>query len=131
MTRRGHYTDYSQQGTLRCERVLVTLLGDLGPWRERIYLAGGLAPRYIVGELPAGARGHAGTTDVDLIIGLALGDDTPETYRTLQKNLEKSGFEQAEPSFRWVRDVDGIAVQAEFLCEKGLCRAGPDLSPEG
>ena len=28
-----------------------------------------------------------GTTDVDLVIGLALGDETPETYRTLQNNL--------------------------------------------
>jgi len=35
--------------------VLLTLLGDLGPWRERIYLAGGLAPRYLVGTLPEGA----------------------------------------------------------------------------
>jgi hypothetical protein len=111
--------------------VLVTLLGDLGPWRGRIYLAGGLAPRYIVGELPAGARGHAGTTDVDLIIGLALGDDTPETYRTLQKNLEKSGFEQAEPSFRWVREVDGIAVQAEFLCETDSVEPGRIFRPKG
>jgi hypothetical protein len=35
-----------------------------------------------------------GTTDVDLVIGLAFGDDTPQTYRTLQNNLEKARFEQ-------------------------------------
>ena len=52
---------------------MLTLLGDVGPWSERIYLAGGLAPRYLVGRLPAGTRAHVGTTDVDLIIGLALG----------------------------------------------------------
>jgi hypothetical protein len=88
------YTDYDEETTARCERALVTLLGDLGPWKKRIYLAGGLAPRYIVGQLPEGARAHVGTTDVDLIIGVALGDETPETYRTLQNNLEKSGFVQ-------------------------------------
>lgn len=70
--------------------MLLTLLGDLGPWRERIYLAGGLAPRYLAGALPKGARPHVGTTDVDLVISLALGDEAPETCRTLQNNLEKA-----------------------------------------
>ena len=70
----------------------MTLSGGLGPWRERIYLAGGPAPRYLVGQLPEGAQAHAGTTDVDLIVGMALGDQTSETYRTIQNNLEKSGF---------------------------------------
>lgn len=41
---------------MRCERTLLTLLGNLGPWRERVYLAGGLAPPYIVGRLPEGER---------------------------------------------------------------------------
>lgn len=60
---RAHYSDYDEETTARCERALLTLVGDLGPWRERVYLAGGLAPRYLVGQLPAGARGHVGTTD--------------------------------------------------------------------
>jgi hypothetical protein len=51
---RDHASDYDSVTTARCERALVTLLGDLGPWRERVYLVGGPAPRYIVGELPAG-----------------------------------------------------------------------------
>ena len=71
----------------------------------------------MVGQLPEGARAHVGTTDVDLIIGLALGDETPETYRTLENNLEKAHFVQKEPSFRWARDVDGFTVLVEFLCE--------------
>ena len=69
MTPRAHHTDYDEATTGRCERVLLTLLGDLGPWGQRIYLAGGLAPRYLVGRLPEGARAHVGTTDVDLVIG--------------------------------------------------------------
>lgn len=117
--------------TARCERALVTLLGDLGPWRERIYLAGGLAPRYLVGELPEGARAHVGTADVDLVIGLALGDETPETYRTLQNNLEKAYFEQKEPSFRWARDVEGVTVFVEFLCETEEVEPGRIFRPKG
>jgi hypothetical protein len=128
---RAHHTDYDEATTARCERALVTLLGDLGPWRERIYLAGGLAPRYLVGQLPKGARAHVGTTDVDLVIGLALGDETPETYRTLQNNLEKAGFKQAEPSFRWSRKVDGVKVVVEFLCETDAVEPGRIFKPKG
>lgn len=108
---------------------MVTLLGDLGPWRERIYLAGGLAPRYLVGQLPEGARAHVGTTDIDLVIGIALGDETPETYRTLQNNLQNSGFDQKEPSFRWARDVEGVTVIVEFLCETNEVPPGNIFKP--
>lgn len=131
MTRRAHHTDYDEETTARCERALVTLLGDLGPWRERIYLAGGLAPRYLVGQLPEGARAHVGTTDIDLVIGLALGDETPETYRTLQNNLEKANFDQLEPSFRWGRDVEGVSVAVEFLCETNEVEPGRIYRPKG
>jgi hypothetical protein len=131
LSRREHHTDYDEETTARCERALVTLLGDLGPWRERIYLAGGLAPRYLVGQLPEGARAHVGTTDVDLIIGLALGDETPETYRTLQNNLEKSHFKQTQPSFRWARDVEGVSVLVEFLCETDAVEPGHIFRPKG
>jgi hypothetical protein len=107
---RRRSSDYDSVTTARCERALVTLLGDLGPWSERVFVVGGLAPRYIVGQLPEGAPAHIGTTDVDLVIGLALGDDTPETYRTLETNLKRSGF-GADTSFRWTRLVDGVTVQ--------------------
>jgi hypothetical protein len=53
---RDHYTDYNEAATGRCERALLTLIGDLGPWRERIYLAGGLAPRYLVGQYPRASQ---------------------------------------------------------------------------
>jgi predicted nucleotidyltransferase len=128
---RDHYTDYNEAATGRCERALLTLIGDLGPWRERIYLAGGLAPRYLVGQLPEGVPAHVGTTDVDLVIGLALGDETPETYRTLQNNLEKALFEQQEPSFRWARQVEGVTVLVEFLCETDEVPWGRIYKPKG
>jgi hypothetical protein len=83
----------------------------------------------LVGQLPEGARAHVGTTDIDLIIGLALGDETPETYRTLQNNLEKAHFDQKEPSFRWARDVDGVTVLVEFLCETDEVEPGRIFRP--
>ena len=33
---------YSDQYTVDCERVLVTLLRGLGPWKDSVYLVGGL-----------------------------------------------------------------------------------------
>ncbi|MEX2586448.1 MAG: hypothetical protein WD602_00435 [Actinomycetota bacterium] len=130
MSPREHYSEYDEVTTARCERALVTLLGEIGPWSERIYLAGGLAPRYIVGELPEGARAHVGTTDIDVVIGLVLGDAAPETYRTLENNLKKAQF-RAENSFRWKRDVDGVKVQVEFLCETNRVNPGHIFKPKG
>lgn len=128
---RSHFGDYDQVTTERCERVLLTLLGDIGPWRERIYLAGGLAPRYLTGTLPEGAPAHVGTTDVDIIIGLAVADEAPETYRTLQTNLEKASFRQQEPSFQWAREVDGVTVLIDFLCETDQVQPGRIFRPKG
>ncbi|MGH3409195.1 MAG: hypothetical protein ACRDRJ_42865, partial [Streptosporangiaceae bacterium] len=128
---RQHHTDYNDETTAHCERVLLTLLGDLGPWRERIYLAGGLAPRYLTGRIPEGARAHVGTTDVDLVIGLTVADETAQTYRTLQNNLEKAQFRQREPSFRWARNIDGVTIFVEFLCETDQVEAGRIFRPKG
>ncbi|MDE3205944.1 MAG: hypothetical protein KGQ66_17180 [Acidobacteriota bacterium] len=94
-----------------------------------MYLAGGLAPRYIVGSLPEGAPPHVGTTDVDLVIGLAVGDESPEAYRTLENNLKKAGF-KAEQSFQWRRTVDGVTVTVEFLCETDQVDAGRIFKPK-
>ncbi len=124
-----HYTHYDEVTTARCERVLVTLLGDIGPWSQRVYLAGGLAPRYIVGILPEGARPHVGTTDVDLVIGLAVEGESSEAYRTLENNLKKAGFE-AESSFRWMKKVEGITVIVEFLCETDQVEPGKIFKPK-
>jgi hypothetical protein len=106
----------------------VTLIGDLGPWGKRIVLVGGLAPRYIVGSLPPSASPHAGTTDVDLVIQLAV-EDSFETYATLQKNLKESGFELGQPSFQWSRQVDGSKVTVDFLCETDQVAAGAIYRP--
>ncbi len=126
---RGHQDDYDAAQTHLSERALVTLIGDLGPWSERIVLVGGLAPRYIVGSLTMGASPHAGTTDVDLVIRLAI-EDSSETYETLHANLKSSGFKLDKPSFQWSRRVDGKKVKVEFLCETDQVQAGKIYQPK-
>ena len=55
---------YTLSQTVTCERTLVTLLRGLGPWKESVYLVGGLAPRYLA---PGAEPPHAGTLDVDVV----------------------------------------------------------------
>jgi hypothetical protein len=90
-----------------------------------------MAPRFLVGKLPEGAAPHVGTTDIDLVLGIALGDETPDTYRTLHNNLQTAGFVQEEPSFRWSRKVDGFPMLVEFLCETDAVESGRIFSPKG
>jgi hypothetical protein len=128
---KAHHTDYNEATTARCERALVTLLGDLGPWRERVYLAGGLAPRYIVGQLPDGAHAHVGTTDVDLVIGLALSDETPETYRTLQNNLDKAGSSSSTQAFVGAARSMTFPSSSSFCVKQIKSREGASFDPKG
>jgi len=114
---------YSDLYTLDCERVLVTLLRGLGPWKESVYLVGGLTPRYLVPARPPAVPAHAGTMDVDIVIDLQLLADT-EAYHTLEDNLRRMGFERAENdqgvklSWRWqTRTEHGALMVLELLAD--------------
>ncbi|VAV97130.1 hypothetical protein MNBD_ACTINO02-2966 [hydrothermal vent metagenome] len=131
MVNRGHHSDYDGPATERCERALVTLIGDIGPRSDRVTLVGGLSPRYIVDSIPADVPAHVGTADVDLVLGLSLGDTDTEAYRTLHNNLVGSGFSPAKPSFRRARIVDGVTVAVEFLGETSDVQPGRVFRPRG
>ena len=114
---------YSDQYTLDCERVLVTLLRGLGPWKESVYLIGGLTPRYLVAARPPVVPAHAGTLDVDIVIDLQILTDT-DAYHTLENNLTRMGFERAENekqqklSWRWqARTEHGALMVLELLAD--------------
>lgn len=114
---------YSDQYTQDCERVLVTLLRGLGPWKESVYLVGGLTPRYLVKARPPVVPAHAGTLDIDIVIDLQILADT-EAYHTLEENLKKMGFERAENdrqqklSWRWqTRTERGALMMLELLAD--------------
>jgi hypothetical protein len=115
---------YTSETVEACESALRTLLADIGPWGNKLILVGGLTPVYLVPELPADdVEPHVGTTDLDVVIGVAITDDSDEAYRTLQKNLRESGFNPSrdpdsgrERSYAWQRPVNGITVVIEFFC---------------
>jgi hypothetical protein len=114
---------YSDQYTLDCERVLVTLLRGLGPWKDSIYLVGGLTPRYLVAARPPAVPAHAGTLDVDIVIDLQILANT-DAYSTLEDNFRRMGFERAENaagkklSWRWqTRTEHGALMVLELLAD--------------
>ena len=117
------FEGYSNQYTVDCERVLVTLLRGLGPWKESVFLVGGLTPRYLVRARPPEVPAHAGTLDVDIVIDLQILADT-EGYRTLEENLRALGFERSmnnrgqRLSWRWqTRTENGALMVVELLAD--------------
>jgi len=115
--------DYSNRYTADCERVLVTLLRGLGPWKKSVYLIGGLTPRYLVAARPPVVPAHAGTMDVNLVIDLQVLADT-DAYNTLEENFKKMGFERAvnsagtKLSWRWqTRTEHGALMMLELLTD--------------
>jgi hypothetical protein len=105
---------------------LRTVLTKIGPWGAQLVLIGGMAPKYLVGDVPADLPPHIGTTDLDVVVGVALETDEEAAYRTLQQNLIETGFSPSrytdsdeEISFRWERRVDQVTVALEFFCPVG------------
>lgn len=124
---------YEKQVTENCERLLVTLIRNLGPWKKSIYLVGGLTPRYLVTKPPPGKE-HAGTGDVDVVVEQQVLADT-DAYRTLEENLKKMGFERAKndkgqpQSWRWQAKTDsGSSIILEFLADDPE-RGGGKVAP--
>ena len=114
---------YRNQYTVDCERVLVTLLRGLGPWKESVFLVGGLTPRYLVTAKPPSVPAHAGTLDVDIVIDLQILADTAG-YHTLEENLRAMRFERSmndrgqRLSWRWqTRTESGALMVVELLAD--------------
>jgi hypothetical protein len=124
MTKPSTIDGYSEQVTHDCERVLVTILRNLGPWRDSIFLVGGMTPRYLVRDRPPVVPAHAGTLDLDIVVDVVILEDT-EAYRTLEQNLTKIGFKNAtntqgkNVTWRWkVRMEDGSQIILELLTDR-------------
>jgi hypothetical protein len=119
-----HVGWYSGQHVEFCERTLITLLHKMGPWKNAVFLVGGLAPRYL---FPGSS--HAGTTDVDLVVSLDLLAET-EAYRRLENNLKEMGFvrsvEEGRPThWRWRKAInEKTTVLVELLCDQAATDPG-------
>ena len=123
MAKPATFDGYSDQYTVDCERVLVTLLRGLGPWKESVCLVGGLTPRYLVVAKPPEVPAHAGTLDVDIVIDLQILADTAG-YHTLEENLRAMRFERSmnergqRLSWRWqTRTENGALMVVELLAD--------------
>lgn len=121
---------YSPSATQQAERVLVTLLRGLGPWRKSVFLIGGLAPQYIVQRRPPDVPPHAGTVDVDVVIDVGILAET-EAYATLEGNLRRIGFQQGvndagiPVGWRWtIKLDDGATMKLELLAEDPSRKGG-------
>jgi hypothetical protein len=139
MSKPQSFVNYSQEVTSDCERVLVTLFSGLGPWRDSVFLVGGLTPRYLVTARPPAVPAHAGTGDIDVVVDLAVLADI-EAYRTLEENLKRMGFERAENNkgvkvnWRWKAKTEhGVTVILEFLADDPKLKGGAlqELPTEG
>lgn len=134
MTKPNTIDGYSEQVTKDCERVLVTLLRNLGPWKDSIFLVGGLTPRYLVREKPPVVPPHAGTLDLDIVVDILI-LETTEAYKTLEENLRKIGFDNAtnssgqKQSWRWkIKMDDGSTIILELLADRSD-QVGPRVQP--
>jgi hypothetical protein len=130
MVKPSHFGGYSDACTADCERVLITLLRGLGPWKDSVFLVGGLTPRYLVPRRPPAVPAHAGTLDVDIVIDLQLLADT-DAYHSLEDNLKRMGFERAvneqglKLSWRWqTRTERGALMVLELLADAPLVAGG-------
>ena len=135
---RNPRAQYSPEALAACEKALRTILTKVGPWGGQLTLIGGMAPRYLVGDLSAEISEHVGTTDLDVVVGVSLSTEEEEAYRTLQQNLKEARFVPSrnpttgqEETFRWERQVDGVRVQLEFFCPVGIGTPGQLLRNPG
>jgi hypothetical protein len=114
--------DYDSTVTDLCERMLVTVIGNAGFWRRRLYLVGGLVPRYLYADAGGEAPAHVGSRDVDLAVILMADDPGSKSYETLARNLLNAGFRQAPddddpavPGFCRAVSIDEIRKHGHFL----------------
>lgn len=100
----------------RAELALATLVHSVGDRWTELVLIGGLLPPSLVDEVEP----HQGTTDVDIVLDLALIFDRDEAnYEWLEQALHRGGFVQATPNngWRWLIDIDGYPVLIDFLVD--------------
>lgn len=128
---------YRADVTEACESTLLTLLGAFGSLKDTLRLVGGLVPRYLTPETPPEVPAHAGTSDVDVVLNLAVIADG-EGYSALADQLAARGFERhtnamgTPSSWQWKRKVDEHTyVLVEFLRDAGTDRPGKLVNVEG
>ncbi len=112
--------EYDDIHTQDCEIALVMLLRAFGSLAPTLRLVGGLVPRYLTPARPPEVPEHAGTTDVDIVLRVAVLAEKGQ-YNKLSDQLKANGFsrvvnDEGKPSsWRWEREVNKRMVVVEFL----------------
>lgn len=130
---------YDEAITEACETALLTLLGAFGTLSDDLRLIGGLAPRYLTPAKPPLVPAHAGTTDVDVVLDLAVITEGHD-YGSLASQLSRAGFQRnfennKFSSWQWRLQIGAISVLVELLSDAGTALttkqvqlAGEDIS---
>lgn len=111
---------YSADITRDCETVLVILLRAFAGFKGNLRLIGGLVPRYLTPEALPDVPAHAGTTDVDVVLDIALLAANGE-YDSLKRQLQAAGFVRYRPrvdavsTWQWVYVINDHPIRVEFL----------------
>lgn len=114
-----HHSGYSREETSRVESTLLTVAVTLGAYFDRLCIVGGLVPSLLFdGDLDEGdSDRHAGSTDVDVALHIALLNDGD--YAEVSNRLRQEGFEpdtnkDGNPTLQRWRLGDGKAT-IDFL----------------
>ncbi|WP_175924244.1 hypothetical protein [Burkholderia latens] len=112
------------------------MIGAFGSLGHTIRLVGGLVPRYVTPATPPDVPTHAGTSDVDIVLNIAL-VDAGEGYASLAAQLTEHGFERCQKdgqpsSWQWKLRVDEqMDVIVEFLRDAVRQTAGRPVYVDG
>lgn len=96
------------------ERALIELALHLGDHASKVVVIGGLNPEYLT-DPPVD---HLGTTDVDILLEVGLIYDRDELdFSWLEQALFAAGFTNVTGGWRWRKDILGVPVKLEILCD--------------
>jgi hypothetical protein len=114
----------SPEARALAEAALARLAATLGERSNELVVIGGLVPAHLAANAD---NEHLGTTDVDVVLPLALSfdrDDEGQRFSWLEAALVDGGFSPETAGtggggWRWWGDVDGLPIKIEFLCDVG------------
>lgn len=91
------------------------LLRHLGFAAHHAVLIGGLVPGLLILDPGSGRPVHAGTTDLDFCLTVALVEGDTAEYERIEACLKAAGYRPTEDTFCWQRQT-GLRLKAEFFC---------------
>jgi len=132
--------DYNDPMSLRQLGIAADVLRSFGGsfGGKHLALVGGIVPGLLVTNPPEGIEPHVGTSDLDLLISIALLEgDTADYYGSIVEglrslNLAPDEADERTNKWRWVGTIEtnlgSVSVIVEFLCPQ-TDRAGRPQAP--